>query len=84
MAEVLVLDSGSTDKTVSIAESLGARVIQTDWPGYGAQKNRALEMAAQDWVLSIDADEAVSAELRAALEQLFETGPICSAYAVRR
>lgn len=84
VAEVLVLDSGSTDKTVSIAESLGARVIQTDWPGYGAQKNRALEMAAQDWVLSIDADEAVSAELRAALEQLFKTEPTCSAYAVRR
>ncbi len=84
VAEILVLDSGSTDETVAIAESLGARVIHADWPGYGAQKNRALEEAGQEWVLSLDADEAVSAELRDALERLFEEGPQCTAYAVRR
>ena len=67
VAEILVLDSGSTDETVAIARGLGARVEQVDWPGYGAQKNRALEMAQQDWVLSIDADEVLSEDLCGAL-----------------
>ena len=61
--ERLVLDSGSADRTVEVAESAGARVVKTDWPGFTAQKNRALELAGGDWVLSIDADEAVSPEL---------------------
>jgi glycosyltransferase involved in cell wall biosynthesis len=65
--EVLVLDSGSTDDTVAVAESLGARVIVTDWPGYVAQKNRAASEAQHDWVLSIDADERVTPELRQAI-----------------
>jgi glycosyltransferase involved in cell wall biosynthesis len=63
--EVVVVDSGSTDRTVEIARSLGARVLVTnDWPGFGAQKNRALGEATRDWVLSIDADERVTPELR--------------------
>lgn len=84
VAEVLVVDSGSTDRTVSIARELGARVIETDWPGYGAQKNRALAAAKQEWVLSIDADEALSPELLDSLRALFRTGPELTAYAVRR
>lgn len=55
--EIIVLDSGSSDGTVALARSLGARVIETDWPGYGAQKNRALDAASLAWVFSIDADE---------------------------
>jgi glycosyltransferase involved in cell wall biosynthesis len=55
--EIVVLDSGSTDQTVAIARSHGARVIETDWPGFVAQKNRALREARGDWVLSLDADE---------------------------
>ena len=63
--EVIVLDSGSSDDTVAIARSLGARVsLTTDWPGFGAQKNRALDLAGGDWVLSIDADERVTPALR--------------------
>jgi len=63
--EVIVLDSGSTDKTVEISQKLGARVsVTADWPGYGPQKNRALAQAAGDWVLSLDADEWVTLELR--------------------
>ena len=64
--EVVVVDNGSTDGTVALARSLGARVLQTpDWPGFGVQKNRALDLATGDWVLSIDADEQVTPELRA-------------------
>ena len=63
--EVIVLDSGSTDRTVEISQKLGARVSVTAyWPGFGPQKNRALERATSDWVLSLDADEWVTPDLR--------------------
>jgi glycosyltransferase involved in cell wall biosynthesis len=55
--EIIVLDSGSTDDTVSICREYTAHVYRTDWPGFGPQKNRALERATGDWVLSLDADE---------------------------
>ncbi|HWQ40054.1 MAG TPA: glycosyltransferase family 2 protein [Burkholderiales bacterium] len=62
--EVVVLDSGSTDRTVEICRERGARVsVTTDWPGFGPQKNRALDLATGEWVLSLDADEWVTAEL---------------------
>ncbi len=66
--EVVVVDSGSTDGTVALARRLGARVIEADWPGHVAQKNRAWAEAQGDWVLSIDADEAVSVPLAAAIQ----------------
>ena len=63
--EVVVLDSGSTDDTVQRARSMGASVcVSPDWQGFGVQKNRALALANSDWVLSLDADERVSAELQ--------------------
>lgn len=63
--EVLVLDNASTDGTADIARSFGARVtMTTDWPGFGPQKNRVLDLAGGEWVLSIDADERVTPELR--------------------
>ena len=65
--ELLVVDSGSTDGTVELARSLGARVVQTDWPGHVAQKNRALNMATGEWVLSLDADERLSSGAAAQL-----------------
>lgn len=62
--ECIVVDSGSTDGTCDIARAKGARVVQTsDWPGFGPQKNRALDLATKTWVLSIDADERVTPEL---------------------
>ena len=68
--EVIVLDSGSEDRTAEICRELGAQVHQaTDWPGFGPQKNRALALATGDWVFSIDADEWVTAELRAEIER---------------
>lgn len=64
--EVVVVDSGSQDATCDIAQAKGAKVILTeDWPGFGPQKNRALDLATCDWVLSIDADERVTPELQA-------------------
>ncbi|TFZ08168.1 glycosyltransferase family 2 protein [Ramlibacter humi] len=64
-AEAVVVDSGSSDGTAALAQARGARVVVTqDWPGFGPQKNRALELATGEWVLSIDADERVTPELR--------------------
>ena len=63
--DVLVVDCGSTDRTVEVARAKGARVIVKDWPGYGAQKNFAATQAAHDWILSVDADERVTPELAA-------------------
>lgn len=66
--EFIVVDSGSTDNTVELARDFGAKVTVTpDWPGFGPQKNRALDLATGDWVLSIDADERVTPELKAAI-----------------
>jgi len=72
--EIIVLDSGSTDNTVQLARSLGAKVsTSADWQGFGIQKNRALALASCDWVLSIDADERVPAELQAEIRAALET-----------
>ncbi len=61
--EIIVLDSGSTDRTVDIARQYADIVEVTDWPGFGIQKQRALEKATGDWVLSLDADERITPEL---------------------
>jgi glycosyltransferase involved in cell wall biosynthesis len=61
--EIIVVDSGSTDRTVEIARSHGAKVFVEEWKGYAAQKNSAIEKATGDWILSLDGDEEVSADL---------------------
>ena len=67
--EIIVVDSASSDDTVNICKELGAQVHTTsDWPGFGVQKNRALSHATGEWVLSLDADERVTPELRSELE----------------
>jgi glycosyltransferase involved in cell wall biosynthesis len=72
--EVVVVDSHSTDSTREIASSLGARVIERDWPGYRSQKQFAVESAGGDWVLCLDADERVSPELSREIEALRARG----------
>ncbi len=66
--EIVVVDSHSTDATRELASALGARVIERDWPGYRTQKQFAVDAAANDWVLCLDADERVSARLRAEIQ----------------
>jgi glycosyltransferase involved in cell wall biosynthesis len=74
-SEVVVVDSGSTDATVAIAQSLGARVIRQDWLGRGRQKRFAEEQCRNDYLLDLDADEVVSPELAAEIRALFANGP---------
>lgn len=73
--EVLIVDSGSTDGTVEICESSGARVIHRDWIGYAAQKQFAMEAAAGEWVLSLDADEALSEQSAAEILKAIRDAP---------
>src|SRR5215831_1940301 len=61
--EIIVVDSGSTDQTVEIAKSYGAKVFVEEWKGFAAQKNSAIDKATGDWVLSLDADEEVEGNL---------------------
>jgi glycosyltransferase involved in cell wall biosynthesis len=82
--EIVVIDSGSSDRTVEIAEKLGARVVECPWPGYANQKNRAAEEASNDWILSIDADESLSESLEAEIWQLKKNGPQFDAYTMPR
>ncbi len=83
--EIIVVDSQSSDNTVAIAQQHGAKVSQpADWPGFGPQKNRALDLATCDWVFSIDADERVTPELVAEIKYLLQFGNANAAYKVPR
>jgi len=83
--EILIVDSHSTDRTVEVARQAEARVIVIvrDWPGYSEQKNYAASQAANDWILSIDADERVTPELARELRKTLES-PVQAAYEVPR
>ena len=78
------MDSGSVDRTVELAEKLGARVMEAGWRGYAGQKNWAAEQATHDWILSLDADEALSEALEAEIWNLKKTGPRYDAYTMPR
>lgn len=80
--EILVVDSGSQDATLAIAGRLASRVEHRDWLGYGAQKRHAAERVRHDWVLSLDADEWVSPELAAAIQDLLRQGPAAAGYLI--
>jgi len=82
--EILIVDSGSVDRTVELAQNLGARVIEAGWRGYAAQKNWAAEQATHDWILSLDADEALSEALEAEIWNLKKCGARYDAYTMPR
>ena len=83
-AEIVVVDSGSSDRTVEIARSYGAHVTEEAWHGFGKQKNLALEACSSEWVLSLDADEEVSEALALEITQLLEGNPPEDAYFLPR
>lgn len=68
--DIVVVDSGSTDDTIHICKQFNARVIMTGWDGYGINKNKGIAVARHDWILSLDADEAIDDELIHSLQQL--------------
>src|SRR5918998_193194 len=82
--EIVLVDSGSIDRTAEIAEKLGARVIESPWGGYARQKNLAAEHASNDWILSIDADEALSEALEGEIWHIKKKGPEFDAYTMPR
>ncbi len=82
--ELLVVDSGSADDTIPIAESLGARVLSHPWEGYGKQRQYSVGQARHDWVLCLDADEWLSDGLVEAIRAEFDAGPAFKAYSFPR
>ncbi len=82
--EVIVVDSGSTDRTVDIAKAMGARVVIEPWHGYGAQKNFAMRQARHHWVLNLDADEVVTERLREEILREIRSEKPASGYSVAR
>ena len=82
--QIVVVDTQSTDRTLVIAQRYGALISSPpDWPGFGPQKNRALDLASEDWVLSLDADERLTPELRAEIKGVLDK-PQTDCYAIPR
>jgi glycosyltransferase involved in cell wall biosynthesis len=82
--EIVIVDSGSTDRTPEIAREFGAKFFVEDWKGFGAQKNFALEQCTSDWILSLDADEEVSAKLAEEIRSLLQGQPKHQAWFLSR
>ena len=83
--EIVVVDSGSTDRTLEICRERGAKVhAAPDWPGFGPQKNRALDLATASWVLSLDSDEWITPELRSEIERAMTAPGEATAFMIPR
>jgi glycosyltransferase involved in cell wall biosynthesis len=82
--EVVVVDSNSTDRTREVAESCGARVITNAWPGFGAQKQFAVDRSQHEWIFSLDADERVSDELKQSIQSLRSQNDRADGYQIAR
>jgi hypothetical protein len=81
--DIVIVDSGSTDRTAEIARERGARMVQKEWLGFGRQKQFAVEQAKHDWVLCVDADERVSPELATSIEMAL-AAPVSPVYRMPR
>lgn len=82
--EVVVLDSGSTDRTEELAEAAGAKVYHQAWLGFGLQKQKAVELCSNDWIFVLDADERITPELASELGELLMSAPPMEGYQVAR
>jgi glycosyltransferase involved in cell wall biosynthesis len=82
--EIVVVDSGSTDRTAEIARSYGAMVIEREWQGFAAQKNFAIAQCTGDWVLSLDADEELTLELQQQIRTVLNSDPPTDAFFLKR
>jgi glycosyltransferase involved in cell wall biosynthesis len=82
--EILVVDSGSTDRTLEICKRYGAKVVQTEWRGFGRTKQFAVEQAGHEWILSIDADEEVTTALRERIRNILQHPDPAIAYRIKR
>jgi len=82
--EIVVVDTGSTDKTVAIAQSMGAKIFNIEWKGFGLSRQYAIEQAAGPWILFIDADEEVSSNLQQEIRDILTAEPACGGYYLPR
>ena len=82
--DIVIVDSGSTDKTVEICRQFDCRILDTAWMGFGRTKQFAVEQAAHDWIFSIDSDEVITPELQAEIKTLLEEEPPFHGYRVPR
>jgi glycosyltransferase involved in cell wall biosynthesis len=82
--EIVVVDNGSTDRTLTVCQEYGVRIFREDWKGYSGQKNSAIEKAKNEWVLSLDADERVTPELRREMEESLAADPSVDGYWIPR
>ncbi len=82
--EIVVVDSFSTDRTVEIARAFGAIVFEREWPGFAAQKNFAIAQCTGDWILTLDADEELSAELQKQMRTVLTSNPSVDAFYLKR
>lgn len=83
-AEIIVVDSGSTDRTLDIAAQFGAKIFHRAWTGYRDQKNFGSEQATQEWILCVDADEVVTPELCTSIAAAFAAPPVSDAFEINR
>ena len=82
--DIIIVDSGSTDDTIQIAKQFTDRIVSHKWAGYGAQKNYGASLATHDWILSLDADEQLSAALTEEIHSLLENEPTARGYRMPR
>ena len=82
--QIVVVDSGSTDRTVEIARRSNATILERPWPGFAEQKNFAIAQCTGDWILSLDADEELSTELQQEIRQILASQPTADAFYLKR